>query len=208
MTSVGIIIVWYYMVSKKVISALSTVSTFFIFHSFVILFPSYRPLNSTPFQLKPNPSKLVDVVQGDEPEAPKKKKGKKGKKNKNKKGRSRKGGKKESRKKRKEAEALEEGFLEVSNHQLEYLNRDVTPAVTEPTPAVTTPNTTTEQTDSIPEMPTHESDSLPTTSPEDVTVSPSALPQSTQAEVEVDCKCCPSCPSSFSSSSPTDHNTS
>lgn len=127
-------------------------------------------------------------MQGDEPEPPRKKKDRKGKKNKKKKNRSKKGGKKESRKKRKEAEAFEEGFLEVSPHQLEYLTVNITPAVTEPTTAVTTP---TEQIDSIPEMPTHEPDSLLTTSPEDLTVTPSALPQSTQTEVEVDCKHCP-----------------
>lgn len=168
-----------------------------MFHSSVILFHSSLPLNSTPFSLKTKPTRLDDVMQGDEPEPPKKKKGRKGKKNKKKKDRSKKGRKKESRKKRKEAEALEEGFLEVSTHQLEYLKRDITPAVTEPTTAVTTPDVTTEKIESIPEMPTHEPDSLPTTSPEDVTVSLTALPQSTQTEVEVDCKHCPSCPVLF-----------
>lgn len=143
-------------------------------------------------------------MQGDEPEAPKKKKGRKGKKNKNKKDRSKKGRKKESRKKRKEAEALEEGFLEVSTHQLEYLKQAITPAVTEPTMPATPPNTTTEQIDFIPEMPTHEPDSLPSTSPESFSVSLTALPQSAQAEVEVDCKYYPSCPSSFPSSSLTE----
>lgn len=133
-------------------------------------------------------------MQGDEPEAPKKKKDRKGKKNKKKKNRSKKGGKKESRKKRKQAETLEEGFLEVSTHQLEYLTQDIVPAVPEPTKPATTPNATTEQSDSIPEMPTHEPDSLPTTSPQDASVSLSALPQSTQTEVEVDCKRCPSRP--------------
>lgn len=152
----------------------------------LVLLYSIHPLslNSTPFSQKTRATKLDDVMQGDEPEPPKKKKDRKGKKNKKKKDRSKKGGKKESRKKRKEAEALEEGFLEVSPHQIEYL----TAAVTKPTTAVATP---TEQIDSIPEMPTHEPDSLLTTSPEDVTVTLSALPQSTQTEVEVDCKHCP-----------------
>lgn len=126
-------------------------------------------------------------MQGDEPEPSKKKKDRKGKKNKKKKDRLKKGGKKESRKKRKEAEAFEEGFLEVSTHQLEYLTRDIKPTVTEPM----TPNAPTEQTDSILEMPTHEPDLLIATSPEDITVSLASLPQSAQTEVEVDCKPCP-----------------
>lgn len=132
-------------------------------------------------------------MQGDEPEPPKKKKKKdrKGKKNKKKKDRSKKGGKKESRKKRKEAEVLDEGFLEVSTRPLEYLRRDLAPAGTDPTTAARIPNETTEEIDSIPEMPTHEPDSLPTTPSDDVTVSLTALPQSTQTEVEVDCPSCP-----------------
>lgn len=148
-------------------------------------------------------------MQGDEQEPAKTKKDRKGKKKdgKKKKDRSKKGKgkgkKKDSRKKRKETEALEEGFLEVVNHQPEYLTRDITPTVTEPTTATPTANLTTEL---IPEMPTHEPDTLPATSPEDDTVSLGAVTVSTQTEVEVDCKHCPSGPIPLSSS-PTDLNT-
>ncbi|KAI5620898.1 collagen alpha-3(V) chain precursor [Silurus asotus] len=145
----------------------------------------YRTQNYEPEETKP--SNLDDMMQGDEPEPPKKKKdrkGKKNKKNKKKKDRSKKGGTKESRKKRKEAETIEEGFLEVSAHQLESLTRAVTPAGTELPVAASTPNVTTELMESIPEMPTHEPDSLPTTSPEQLTLSLTMLPQSTQSEVE------------------------
>ncbi|KAI5090989.1 collagen alpha-3(V) chain precursor [Silurus meridionalis] len=145
----------------------------------------YRTQNYEPEETKP--SNLDDMMQGDEPEPPKKKKdrkGKKNKKNKKKKDRSKKEGKKESRKKRKEAETIEEGFLEVSAHQLESLTRAVTPAGTEVTVAPSTPHVTAELIESIPEMPTHEPDSLPTTSPEQLTLSLTMLPQSTQSEVE------------------------
>uniref|UniRef100_A0A3B4CG06 Fibrillar collagen NC1 domain-containing protein n=1 Tax=Pygocentrus nattereri TaxID=42514 RepID=A0A3B4CG06_PYGNA len=138
---------------------------------------------------------VEDTMQGDEPEAPKKrsKKDRKGKKNKKKRNRGKKGEKKESRKKRKEVETLEEGFLEVSTNLPEYLIRGVThvassPATEWPTAAVETPAITINQMDLIPEMPTHEPDSimtLPTSlsdNPEDPTVALTALPQSPQTE--------------------------
>lgn len=158
-------------------------------------------------------------MQGDEPEAPKKhsKKDRKGKKNKKKKDKGKKGNKKESRKKRKEADALEEGFLEVSTSIPEYLALEVkrgTPSsVTEhPTAAAETPAVINDQMDLIPEMPTHEPDSnheepilLPTSLSEEPTVARTALLQSPQTEVEVDCKLsCPPALPNPSSSTPAD----
>lgn len=142
-------------------------------------------------------------MQGDEPAEPKKrsKKDRKGKKNKKKRDKK---GKKESRKKRKEAEALEEGFLEVSSKLPEYLaHRGASPDVTEqPSPAATeqsksqvqSPTITVEMMDSIPDMPTHEPDTYqdkhtrPTTVTdlEDQSVLAPAFSESPKMEVEVE----------------------
>lgn len=142
-------------------------------------------------------------MQGDEPAEPKKrsKKERKGKKNKKKRDKK---GKKESRKKRKEAEALEEGFLEVSSKLPEYLAlQGALPSATEqPNPPVTeqpkspvqSPTITVDLMDSIPDMPTHEPDiyqdehTRPTTVTdlEDQSVLTSAFSESPKMEVEVE----------------------
>ncbi|KTF91352.1 hypothetical protein cypCar_00004056 [Cyprinus carpio] len=138
-------------------------------------------------------------MQGDEPVEPKKrsKKDRKGKKNKKKRDKK---GKKESRKKKKEAEALEEGFLEVSSKLPEYLaqepNRGTSPAATEQPklPVQSSPTTTVDLMDSIPDMPTHEPDTYQdelaktTTKPvadlEDQTELTTAVSESSKMEVE------------------------
>lgn len=142
-------------------------------------------------------------MQGDEPAEPKKrsKKERKGKKNKKKRDKK---GKKESRKKRKEAEALEEGFLEVSSKLPEYLalRGALTSATEQPNPPATeqpkspaqSPTITVDLMDSIPDMPTHEPDTYqdehtrPTTVTdlEDQSVSATAFSESPKMEVEVE----------------------
>ncbi|KAL1278593.1 hypothetical protein QQF64_025266, partial [Cirrhinus molitorella] len=129
----------------------------------------YSTQSLAPEEVKPIHN-LDDIMQGDEPVEPKKrsKKDRKGKKNKKKRDRK---GKKESRKKKKEAEALEEGFLEVSSKLPEYLaqepDRGTSPASTErpnspateqPKSPVQSLTTTDDLMDSIPDMPTHEPD--------------------------------------------------
>lgn len=134
------------------------------------------------------------------------KKDRKGKKNK--KNRDRKG-KKESRKKKKEAEALEEGFLEVSSKLPEYLaqepHRGTSPAATEqanppateqPKSPVQSPTTMLDPMDSIPDMPTHEPDTFqdeltiatakPVMDLEDQSVLTTAVSESPKMEVEVE----------------------
>ncbi|KAL0197058.1 hypothetical protein M9458_005598 [Cirrhinus mrigala] len=147
-------------------------------------------------------------MQGDEPAEPKKhsKKDRKGKKNKKKRDRK---GKKESRKKKKEAEALEEGFLEVSSKLPEYLaqepHRGTSPAATEqpnppateqPKPPVQSPTTMLDPMDSIPDMPTHEPDTFQdelttattklVTDLEDQSILATAVSESPNMEVEVE----------------------
>lgn len=129
------------------------------------------------------------------------KKDRKGKKNKKKRDKK---GKKDSRKKKKEAEALEEGFLEVSSKLPEYLaqesHRGTSPAATEqPKSSVqSSPTTTVDLMDSVPDMPTHEPDTYQdelakaTTNPvadlEDRTVLTTAVSETSKMEVEVELK--------------------
>uniref|UniRef100_A0A8C2E8U9 Collagen, type V, alpha 3a n=1 Tax=Cyprinus carpio TaxID=7962 RepID=A0A8C2E8U9_CYPCA len=131
----------------------------------------YSTQSLAPEEAKPIHN-LDDIMQGDEPVEPRKrsKKDRKGKKNKKKRNKK---GKKESRKKKKEAEALEEGFLEVSSKLPEYLaqepHRRTLPAPTEqPNLPVSeqskspeqSPTTMIDLMDSIPDMPTHEPDTF------------------------------------------------
>lgn len=141
-------------------------------------------------------------MQGDEPVEPKKrsKKDRKGKKNKKKRDKK---GKKDSRKKKKEAEALEEGFLEVSSKLPEYLaheaHRRTLPAPTEqPNLPEQSPSTVVDLMDSIPDMPTHEPDTYqddlttattkPVTVLEDQSVLATADSEFPKTEVEVELK--------------------
>lgn len=173
------------------------------------------PLPYSTQKLDPEEASLIhnldDVMQGDEPVKPTKrsKKDRKGKKNKKRKGKK---GKKESRKKKKEAEALEEGFLEVSSKLPEYLAqepvRETTPASTKlPDPPTTeqlkmpveSPTIMIDLIDSIPDMPTHEpdtyQDSSPSTKPvtdlEDQAILAPAFSESPKVKEEVDPKSSP-----------------
>uniref|UniRef100_A0A671QSJ9 Collagen alpha-1(XI) chain-like n=1 Tax=Sinocyclocheilus anshuiensis TaxID=1608454 RepID=A0A671QSJ9_9TELE len=156
----------------------------------------YSTQSLAPEEAKPIHN-LDDIMQEDEPVEPKKrpKKDRKGKKNKKKRDKK---GKKESRKKKKEAEALEEGFLEVSSKLPEYLaqepHRGTSPAVTEQpkSPVQSSPTTTVDLMDSIPDMPTHEPDTYqdelakattkPVTDLEDQSVLTTAVSESSKME--------------------------